>query len=140
MIHMRIFMLLLAALATSCALPLDDWMENDFPGVVVEPAPSAIVGTWVGSNGFYLVSLRVTEDGNGLSCYSWHGKEHVGRTKYSQGAIVYAEGVSHRVLSVDSTKMIVRPLFRDSKDLTFYRDDDLDQASPYCQRALAEAH
>lgn len=129
-----IFLLIPLALA-ACASPYEDMLKNDF--VLVEPKtpPTEYVGTWSGSAGPYLMTLRISEDGRGQYCYSWHTRDVIGNVKFDGSALRFQDG-SRLTPRRDGDSLLTQ--FEDPS-LPSYRlvqDPNLVEASPYCKKAV----
>lgn len=118
-----------------CTTPIiDDMANNDFVGVTAEPAPNDLVGTWTGSMGPYLATLRIGKDGNGLLCSSYAGTDSVMRVKYADNSIKAQTGTPMDVKSMTEDRLNVQAPYFGSPEHTFYKDKALKNASPFCAK------
>lgn len=130
---MRAILAGMLLMLTACASLID--MENNF--AVTEPTapPEALLGTWTGSMGPYLTTIRVEPDGSGIYCYSWHDKNVIGRLKYTGEVVEFQDGGSVSILGV-SDELSLQSSDGDHQ-YRFRRDPERGHASPYCATALA---
>ncbi|HIF8866514.1 TPA: J517_1871 family lipoprotein [Vibrio cholerae] len=89
-----------------CASPVDDVLNNRFSQIQAQPVPVALVGTWVGSVGPYLVTMQFGEDGKGTYRYTYLGTPIVQQTKYSSGEVFVEDGT--RILVIDAKAQAIR--------------------------------
>lgn len=132
-----LFVGLLTVILAGCAIPdpLDMFHDNRFAEVVPDPAPSEFVGTWTGSNGPYLMTVRINEDGTGLYCSAFGRYESRGRIKIKDHHIYYPEG-GRMLLSMDGEVLVGSYDYGGVSPARFVRDDDLVEAAPYCAENL----
>lgn len=128
---------LLAAILAGCAIPdpMDMFHDNRFAEIVPDPAPPEFVGTWTGSNGPYLMTVRINVDGTGLYCSTSGVNDALGRIKIKGDHIYYPEG-GRMALSMDGDVMVGAHDYQGAPAARFVRDDDLVEAAPYCAENL----
>lgn len=110
-------------------------LENHFAEITPKGPPQEYVGTWTGSAGPYLMTLRLGEDGRGLYCYSWHTRDVVGNMKFDGELLRFQDGGK---LKVRRDGALLMTEFEDPS-LPSYRlvqDPKLVEASPYCKKAV----
>ncbi|WP_145957994.1 J517_1871 family lipoprotein [Brenneria goodwinii] len=125
----------LSFLLAGCAT--DDLLKNDFPSVVEKNAPSNLVGVWTGSTGPYLTTLIIKENGSGLSCYSWNNNNAIGKIKYDGQEIRLQDGSRLQIKNIDELNLIAHAPYYMGADYTFYKDNELKNASPYCEKEIS---
>ena len=132
-----LFVGLLTVILAGCAIPdpMDMFHDNRFAEIVPDPAPSEFVGTWTGSNGPYLMTVRINVDGTGLYCSSFGANDALGRIKIKGDHIYYPEG-GRMALSKDGDVMVGTYDYEGVSPARFVRDDDLVEAAPYCAESL----
>lgn len=120
---------------TGCAMH-HDMQNNNFPAVVAVPPPPKLVGTWTGSIGYYLTTTKFEEDGTGIMCASWNGRDSLNRVKYDGKEVRFADGGRTTIKSLDNRVLVLRANYYFGADYTLHRDDALKQAAPYCVEKL----
>lgn len=134
---MRAAVLALAlALLAGCAMQRDI-MQNDFVGLAPQSPPADIVGTWSGSMGPYLVTMRIKPDGRGVMCSSYNDTNSMARIKFFDGRIHAQSGAQVGIKSVADASMVLHTGYYMGRDDQFYRDKHLKSASIYCAENLA---
>ncbi|MCQ4257477.1 J517_1871 family lipoprotein [Stutzerimonas stutzeri] len=129
---------LLAGSLTACGSHdmYSDMRHNDFPNIRAVAPPAAMVGTWTGSMGPYLATLRLEPSGSGLLCSSWNGRDTVARAKYDGQQIRAQDGSRLDVVRIDSDAMEVSAPYYGGADYMLRRDDALGEAAIYCAQQL----
>lgn len=122
-------------LLAGCAAS-SDMMNNDFPAIAPIAPPKAMIGTWTGSMGPYLTTMRFEGNGAGVMCYSWNGKDVLARLKYDGQQIRISDGMRLDVSAASPTSLKLRSNYYMGSDFSMYRDDDLSSAAPYCTKNL----
>jgi len=131
----KILIAVAAFYLTGCAS--DDMLNNKFPTIVTKPAEN-LAGVWTGALGPYISTLKINSDGSGYSCYSWNDKKSVDRIKFDGANIYFQEGTRLQILSKNSAILKVNAPYGFGKEYTYTRDDNLNQASPYCVKEIKE--
>ncbi|GKX58340.1 hypothetical protein SOASR031_06550 [Leminorella grimontii] len=114
----------------------NDMANNDFPGIVPTAVPEGLVKVWTGSMGPYLSTMKIDRDGTGLYCYSWNGKDVVGRLKYDGTNIIFQDGQRMEVASVNNNELKTHVSYYMGADYVYYQDNELKNASPFCSKSI----
>ena len=122
-------------LLSGCAMH-NDMMNNNFPAVVAVAPPAKLIGTWTGSIGYYLATVRVEPDGTGILCASWSGRDSINALKYDGKQVRFSDSTRTTVKRLDNKLLVLRADYYFGADYTFHRDDELKQAAPYCLEKL----
>ncbi len=128
---------LLFASLTGCQSPARDMMNNNFVAISPKAVPANLVGTWTGSMGPYLVSMKWQADGYGLFCYSYGTADVLQRVKFVDGEIFIQDGTKLQLKGLSTASMIVHTSYFSGKDSTLLGDRELRNASVYCAKALS---
>ncbi|MCV4287002.1 hypothetical protein OH708_03680 [Pseudomonas capsici] len=131
----KIGVFLLFGVLGACVMPTDDMINNDFSAVRAVPAPPGMPGKWTGSNGPYLMTIFLEQDGTGLSCYGWGNKQSVGRIKFDGGQLRFQDGTRIK-LARQGEKLLGRAPYTSAQDIVFVSDPELSLADPYCSKNL----
>lgn len=124
---------------SGCALPANDMASDQFSNVVPKPINKLYVGLWSGTNGSYLMTLRIDKDGRGISCSSRNGKDSVNKLKLSDDTLYFQDGTKMALTYVDGYINGVSPS-AGSQDVRFVQDSGLVKASPYCRDKLQKPY
>lgn len=118
-----------------CAGP-NDMLNNNFPAITTQPAAGDLAGIWTGSMGPYLSTLNIKQDGSGIYCYSWNGKDVLGNLKYDGKQIIFQDGQRMEVTSVVKNELKTHAAYYMGADYIFYSDPILKNAAPYCSKNM----
>lgn len=125
-----------AIVLTGCQSPVDDMMNNNFVTIKPEPIPRGLAGTWSGSMGPYLVSMKWQADGHGLYCYSYGTADVLEKLKFSAGVIYNQSGTKLELKESKPESITVFTPYFVGDSYILYSDPDYRNASPYCAKAL----
>ncbi|WP_024694732.1 J517_1871 family lipoprotein [Pseudomonas syringae] len=120
---------------TGCAMQ-SDLANNNFPGIVPVAPPEKLVGTWSGSVGYYLVTMRFNADGKGVMCSSWNGRDSVMPLKYDGKQVRVSDSTRADVTDLSRSTFKLKVNYYFGATYTLYRDDSLSKAAPYCLKQL----
>lgn len=132
---MRYAALVLLAGLSGCLAPYEAMKNNQYAQVDPQPAPTALVGTWTGTSGPYLMTVKMGADGRGLSCASWQANESLNNVKYSGGRLYFPDGMQMAV-SIEAETLMATYDSKDHAPIQLWPDPQLVDASPYCQGKL----
>ncbi|WP_331456701.1 J517_1871 family lipoprotein [Halopseudomonas litoralis] len=88
-----------------------------------------------GSDGPYLMTLQLSENGGGKLCNSYGASNYLQVVKYSSGMVYIQDGTRMSVVLNGDTLTAKFP-YTGSKPADFQRDSDLAMAAPYCRQNL----
>jgi hypothetical protein len=128
----------IAVTVSGCVTPIGDLTRGDFSSIQAEAPPQGIIGTWTGSSGPYLVTLKIGDDGSGVMCSSYGGKDILQRAKYNAGNIITQDGARAALASAGATAVTMEPRYSGSKISTLNEDVGLTKASLPCVKLLRE--
>ncbi|MBP6020417.1 MAG: hypothetical protein KA735_13075 [Burkholderiaceae bacterium] len=134
-----IIFVLMVLIVSGCAVPMGDVASNQFSGVVPKPLNKPYAGLWSGSNGHYLITLRIDEDGRGVSCSSWGDKDSVNTLKLADDTLYFQDGTSMALTYADGYINAI-PSNAGSQSIRFAQDKGLLTASPYCRDRLQKPY
>jgi hypothetical protein len=132
---MKKLALVMVLVLAGCKSPIDDIINNKFIETNISAPPADIVGTWTGNNGPYLITMKIFDDGSGLSCSSWNDKNSVNKIKFSAGYLYFQDGAKMAV-SISGGKLIGKFDYSFTNDVSFVEDKKLTNASLFCQSAF----
>jgi len=113
-----------------------DMLNNDFPSIRAVSPPTSMVGTWTGSMGPYLSTLRLDASGTGLLCSSWNGKDSISRIKFDGQQIRSQDGGRLNVARASQESMAVTAPYYGGADYSLRKDGSLTEASYFCAQQL----
>lgn len=125
---------LLASLA-GCMAPYEAMKNNQYSQVEPQPTPDQLVGTWTGTSGPYLMTIKLGPEGRGLSCASWQANESVNNVKYAGGRLYFPDGMQMTV-GAEGGQLVAIYDQKGMEPIRFNPDTDLVEASPYCRDKL----
>jgi len=128
--------IMLFALA-GCASPVNDMLNNKFVSITPQAAPQSLVGIWTGNMGPYLTSFTFKDDGYGVFCYSYGTADAIHRVKYSNNIIYIQDGTKLEIEETNNDLLVVNANYFGGNKSTFYKDEDLKEASQYCAGKLS---
>jgi len=123
------------SLLSGCAMH-NDMYNNNFPAVVAVAPPEKLIGVWTGSIGYYLATVSIKSDGTGIMCASWSGRDSINALKYDGKEVRFSDSSRTTVKKLNAKVLVLRANYYFGADYTFYRDDSLKQAAPYCIEKL----
>lgn len=120
MVKSRVFLVFVLLLIGGCG-------QSDFEG------------TWTGKAGPYLQTIRIDDKGNGFSCASWErrGMHSLEAITFSSPYINFKEGPRMKLV-VGENVLIGEAEVDNARKISFYSDESLAAAAPYCKAALEE--
>lgn len=122
---------------TGCVSPVSDMLNNQF--TTITPEASGIDGLWTGNNGPYLVTLKFNKDGTGIYCASMTGAEYLYKFKTNGSDLITQDGIKQTIKEKSSNSLILRVSYLGvSNEFKYIPDNDLKNASIYCQKELKE--
>ncbi len=137
---MKIIVPVLMALVVSGCVPPSDGMRGDrFDDVTPKPVNKTHTGFWTGPKGPDLLTLRIDDDGRGVSCTTRNGKDTLTKLRISDGTLYFQDGTRMALTYADGY-IDGRSLGPGSQSVRFNRDIDLSQASPYCRTQLQKSY
>lgn len=122
-------------LAGCAASPYQYMVDNRYGEIEPMPAPAALIGTWTGTNGPYLLTIRVNADGRGLTCASWHKHESVNNLKYADGRLYFPDGME-LTMNAQGGRLMATYDQKGMAPMHLRPDPNLVEASPYCKDKL----
>ena len=129
---MRLSLFLFAvALLSGCTMH-NDIQNNNFPAVVAVAPPANLIGTWTGSIGYYLATIKIEPSGTGVMCASWSGRDSLNAVKYDGKEVRFSDSSRTTVKKLEDKLLVLRANYYFGADYTFHRDDELKQTAPYC--------
>ncbi|WP_341667342.1 J517_1871 family lipoprotein [Alcaligenes sp. SDU_A2] len=134
--RLRVLGLIISSWVAGCALPTHDMADNRFAELTPELVSEGLVGAWTGSNGPYLLTLRIGQDGTGLFCSSWGERNTLGRIKFVQDRLYFQDGTKMR-LSREGEGLVGNYDYLGANTVRFKMDSQLKEASPYCVDSLS---
>lgn len=133
---MRSFLsVLMVLLVSGCALSMGDMASNRYSGVVPQPINKSYAGLWTGTNGSDSITLRIDEDGRGVSCSSRNGRDSVSNIKLANGTLYLQDGTKMDLVYADGYINGVSPS-SGVQNVRFFPDNGLVKASPYCRNRI----
>lgn len=121
----------------ACVSPASDMLNNRF--VEISPTLQSIDGIWTGTMGPYLMTFKIKGDGTGYSCYSYGTAEVLEKLKVSQDMMYLSDGTRLKVEEINKNSLVVKNIYLGlNKSFKFIGDEKLDNASPYCAKALKQ--
>lgn len=120
---------------SACVAPYEAMKNNQYSQIDPSSPPQEIVGTWTGTSGPYLMTIRVDQDGRGLYCSSWHTNESINNLKYSGGRLYFPDGMT-MTAATEGGQLIASYDQKGVPPVRLSRDGNLVEASPYCKEKL----
>ncbi|WP_409250511.1 J517_1871 family lipoprotein [Acinetobacter baumannii] len=111
-----------------------DMMNNQYMSVI--PTSTDLNGYWSGNNGPYAVTYSFNKDGTGLMCSSWNGKDSIEKLKVNGNEIIVQSGLKQTIKSKTDSKLELKVNYYDGGSYQYSPDPNLQNASPYCEKAL----
>lgn len=130
---------LIVLLVSGCALPMEDTKGNEFSGVVPKLINKSYAGLWTGENGSDSITLRIDEDGRGVSCSSRNGRDSVSNLKLANGTLYLQDGTKMDLVYADGYINGVSPS-SGVQSVRFFPDNGLVKASPYCRNIMQKPY
>lgn len=130
---------LMVLLVSGCALSMGDMTSNRYSGVVPKPINKSYAGLWTGINDSYSITLRIDEDGRGVSCSSRNGRDSVSNLKLANGTLYLQDGTTMDLVYADGYINGVSPS-SGMQNVRFFPDNGLVAASPYCRDRMQKPY
>ncbi|EHU1920594.1 hypothetical protein QZJ98_10360 [Acinetobacter baumannii] len=111
-----------------------DMMNNQYMSVI--PTSTDLNGFWTGNNGPYAVTYSFNKDGTGLMCSSWNGKDSIEKLKVNGNEIIVQSGLKQTIKSKTDSKLKLKVNYYGGGSYQYSPDPNLQNASPYCEKAL----
>jgi len=124
-----------AILAAGCTTPYEAMKNNRYGDVTPHTVPDEIAGTWTGTSGPYLMTVKLGQDGRGLSCASWQANESVNNVKYAAGRLYFPDGMQMTV-GAEGGQLVAVYDQKGMEPIRLNPDTELVEASPYCRDKL----
>lgn len=129
---MKKIMLLLSLITLSGCNTISNVNANDYLTANAQKPDNSLLGVWVAGMGPYLSTIKLNQDGSGLFCYSWNGKNVLYKLVYNGKSIIVQSGEKLDIDNFSQTEINVTANYYMSQKYTFYRDDNLKKLSAYC--------
>ncbi|MCZ2968127.1 hypothetical protein NYY93_13785 [Acinetobacter baumannii] len=111
-----------------------DMMNNQYMSVI--PTSTDLNGFWTGNNGPYAVTYSFNKDGTGLMCSSWNGKDSIEKLKVNGNEIIVQSGLKQTIKIKTDSKLELKVNYYGGGSYQYSPDPNLQNASPYCEKAL----
>lgn len=101
-------------------------------------APGPMSGIWTSKIGTDLWTLKINNNGTGVSCYSYQGRDGVQNIKYAGLRFIVDNGVLLNVKTYNNAQLIVTSSNNDEEvDYLFVKDDGKKFMSSFCFKYFA---
>ncbi|MFW2077381.1 J517_1871 family lipoprotein [Acinetobacter sp. ULE_I010] len=118
---------------SGCAMN-NDLLSGQFSAI--KPKSTDLSGSWSGSGGPWLVTIKFNSDGTGLMCQSYNGKDILDKIKVVGDVIYNQNNLKLKVISKTNDKLTLKANYYMGATFNFTPDPLLKNASPYCESAL----
>lgn len=129
-----VILIAISSVMFACASPSSDMLNNQYNQV--QATASNLTGVWSGSAGPYAVSLKFLQDGQGLYCWSWNGRNSLEKFKVVGNQIIFQSGLKQSIFSENDRQLVLRANYFGGSSTAYSPDPLLKMASPYCEQQL----
>lgn len=135
----KILLILTSALLTGCiSTGFSDIDNNKFVYITPKTVPAELEGYWSGNLSFFLTTIHLNQDGNGVICSSGGTKNELVKLKYLDSVIHTQAGTKFEIKSVTKDTLELHLPYGFGKDYAFKKDPELKEAAIYCTTALKQ--
>ena len=118
---------------SGCAMN-NDLLSGQFSSIT--PKPTDLSGYWSGSGGPWLVTIKFNDDGTGLMCQSYNGKDILDKIKVVDNVVYNQNNLKLKIISKSGEKLALKADYYMGATFAFTPDPLLKIASPDCERSL----
>ncbi len=115
-----------------CVSPVSEMTNNNFTNV--QPTSTNLKGFWSGNNGPYLVTIKFNNDGTGLICASYNGKDTLEKFKINGDTLFMQNGLKQTIIKNDASSLTLKVSYFGGATYQYKPDNSLSNASPYCEK------
>ena len=124
---------------SACAIPPHDQPSDRYANVAPQRTAGSQSGLWTGTSGTRVVTLRIDDDGRGVSCSAQNGKDSDTTFKVANGTAYFADG-RQMTLSYGEGYIDATPSGPSSQTIRLDRDTGLSSTSTYRRERLTKPY